>query len=118
MAYFEQSGEALAGVAPEALQQGVAVAHNLRRQLAGESPRPFRYFNKGRLAIVGGYGGVGSVLGINFGGWLPWLMWLLVHVVYLPGYRSRVLVLLTWVQNYVMGDRALRQLSAQTYSKY
>ncbi|WP_204139260.1 NAD(P)/FAD-dependent oxidoreductase [Halomicronema sp. CCY15110] len=118
VAYFEQSGEPLSGVAPEALQQGVAVARNLRRQLAGDSPRPFRYLNKGRLAIIGGYGGVGSVLGVNFGGWLPWLMWLLVHVVYLPGYRSRLLVLLTWVQNYVMGDRALRQLSAHTDAKH
>ncbi len=114
VAYFEQSGEALTGVAPEALQQGVAVARNLRRQLAEDSPRPFRYFNKGRLAIVGGYGGVGSVCGINFGGWLPWLMWLVVHVVYLPGYRSRLFVLLTWVQNYILGDRALRHLAAQS----
>jgi NADH dehydrogenase len=118
VAYFEQSGQALAGVAPEALQQGVAVARNLRRQLVGELPRPFRYLNKGRLAIIGGYGGVGSVVGLNFGGWLPWLMWLLVHWVYLPGYRSRLLVLLTWGQNYIMGDRALRHLSTQSSSKY
>jgi len=118
VAYFEQSGQPLSGVAPEALQQGGAVARNLRRQLAGQSPQPFRYFNKGRLAIIGGYGGVGSVVGLNFGGWLPWLMWLLVHVVYLPGYRSRLFVLLTWIQNYVMGDRPLRQLSARSCFKY
>lgn len=112
VAYFEKSGQPLAGVAPEALQAGVTVARNLRRQLRGEPPKPFAYFNKGRLAIIGGYGGVGRVAGINFGGFLAWLMWLLVHVTYLPGYRSRLLVLLTWVQNYVMGDRAVRQLSA------
>jgi len=113
VAYFEQSGQALAGVAPEALQQGVAVARNLRRQLRGEAPQAFDYLNKGRLAIVGGYGGVGRVAGINFGGFVAWLMWLLVHVTYLPGYRSRLLVCLTWVQNYVMGDRAVRQLSTK-----
>ncbi|MGD1858774.1 MAG: NAD(P)/FAD-dependent oxidoreductase [Leptolyngbyaceae cyanobacterium] len=100
----------LAGVAPEALQQGVAVARNLRRQLQGQTPQPFHYLNKGRLAIIGGYGGVGRILGISFGGFMAWLMWLLVHVTYLPGYRSRLFVVLTWVQNYVMGDRALRQL--------
>jgi len=113
VAYFEQSGQTLAGVAPEALQQGVTVARNLRRQLQGEAPQPFNYFNKGRLAIVGGYGGVGRVAGINFGGFVAWLLWLLVHVTYLPGYRSRLLVCLTWLQNYVMGDRAVRQLSAK-----
>jgi NADH dehydrogenase len=110
VAYFEQQGQPLAGVAPEALQQGVAVARNLRRQLRGEQPQPFHYLNKGRLAIIGGYSGVGRVAGISFGGFLAWLMWLLVHVTYLPGYRSRLFVVLTWVQNYVMGDRALRQM--------
>lgn len=114
VAYVEQNGVPLAGVAPEALQQGVAVARNLRRQLQGESLRPFHYFNKGRLAIIGGYGGVGRIAGIDFGGFLAWLMWLIVHVTYLPGYRSRLFVLLTWVQNYVMGDRALRQVFPYT----
>ena len=101
---------ALASVAPAALQQGVAVARNLQRQMQGQPLQPFRYWNKGRLAIVGGYGGVGRIAGVNFGGFLAWLMWLLVHVTYLPGYRSRLLMLLTWVQNYGLGDRALRQL--------
>ena len=78
--------------------------------MQGLPPQPFHYWNKGRLAIVGGYGGVGRIAGVNFGGFLAWLMWLLVHVTYLPGYRSRLLVLLTWTQNYGLGDRALRQL--------
>ncbi|MGF1459206.1 MAG: NAD(P)/FAD-dependent oxidoreductase [Leptolyngbyaceae cyanobacterium] len=112
VAYFEKSGKVLSGVAPEALQQGVAVARNIRRQLQGELPQPFSYLNKGRLAIIGGYGGVGRVAGINFGGFVAWLMWLLVHVTYLPGYRSRLVVVLTWLQNYITGDRSQRQLSA------
>jgi NADH dehydrogenase len=112
VAYLEQQGQSLSGVAPEALQQGVTIARNLKRHLNHQPLRPFRYLNKGRLAIVGGYGGVGQILGINFGGFLAWLMWLLVHVTYLPGYRSRLLVLLTWLQNYGTGDRAVRQIFA------
>ena len=108
--YHANQDSALASVAPAALQQGVAVARNLQRQMRGQPLQPFRYWDKGRLAIVGGYGGVGRIAGVNFGGFLAWLMWLLVHVAYLPGYRSRLLVLLTWVQNYGLGDRALRQL--------
>ena len=107
-AYVEHGGKALTGVAPEALQQGVAVARNLRRQIQGEAPRPFSYFNKGRLAIIGCYAGVGQVAGLSLTGPLPWLMWLAVHLVYLPGFRNRLLVLLTWLQGYVMGDRAVR----------
>ncbi|MEM9767995.1 MAG: NAD(P)/FAD-dependent oxidoreductase [Cyanobacteria bacterium P01_D01_bin.71] len=117
VATLAPAAQSLAGVAPEAIQQGVSVARNLRRQLQGQAPRAFHYVNKGRLAIIGGYGGVGRVAGINFGGFVAWLMWLLVHVTYLPGYRSRLLVLLTWVQNYGMGDRALRQLLTQQSSR-
>lgn len=111
-AYLEQTRKPLAGVAPEALQQGVAVARNIRRQLQGRSPQPFRYFNKGRLAIIGGFGGVGQIAGIAFTGALAWLMWLGVHLVYLPGYRNRLLVLLTWLHGYFLQDRPIRQIVA------
>lgn len=114
LAYFEQNGQPLSGVAPEALQQGVTVARNLRRQLQKQPPQPFRYLNKGRLAIVGGYGGVGKIAGVPFGGFLAWLMWLGVHLVYLPGYRNRLLVLLSWMQNYLLRDRAVRQVFPQS----
>ncbi|TVP58512.1 MAG: NAD(P)/FAD-dependent oxidoreductase [Nodularia sp. (in: Bacteria)] len=108
LAYFEQNGKPLAGVAPEALQQGVAVARNIQQQLRGKSPKPFSYFNKGRLAIIGCYSGVGKIGNFAFTGFLAWLMWLGVHWVYLPGYRSRLLVLLTWLYTYLLGDRAVR----------
>jgi NADH dehydrogenase len=110
LAHVEQSDQPLAGVAPEALQQGVAVAKNIRRQIQGRSPQPFRYFNKGRLAIVGGFGGVGQIAGIAFTGALAWLMWLAIHLVYLPGYRNRLLVLLTWLHGYLLHDRPIRQI--------
>lgn len=108
--YLEKDNEPPAGVASEALQQGITVARNLRRQLEGQPLKPCRYWNQGRLAIIGGYGGVGYIAGIKFGGILAWAMWLVVHFIYLPGYRSRLLVLLTWLQNYVLGDRAIRQI--------
>lgn len=118
-AYVEHAGKPLTGVAPVALQQGVTVARNLRRQLQGEAPKPFSYFNKGRLAIIGCYAGVGQVAGLPLTGPLPWLMWLAVHLVYLPGFRNRLLVLLTWLQGSVMGDRAVRLIlpphAAQTH---
>jgi NADH:ubiquinone reductase (H+-translocating) len=109
-AYVEQWGKPLTGVAPEALQQGVAVARNLKRQLQGKTPEPFRYFNKGRLAIIGCYAGVGQIAGVPITGFLPWLLWLGVHLVYLPGVRNRLVVLITWLHGYLMGDRAVRQI--------
>lgn len=120
LAYFEQNGKPLSGVAPEALQQGVAVARNITRQVKGQLPKPFSYLNKGRLAIIGGYGGVGKIGPVLLTGFLPWLMWLSVHLVYLPGFRSRLLVLLSWLHGYGLGDRTVRQLlpssPAHTYN--
>ncbi len=110
LAYIEQNGKPLTGVAPEALQQGVAVARNIRRQINGKRPQPFSYFNKGRLAIIGGYAGVGKIGPVLLTGFIPWLMWLSVHLVYLPGFRSRLLVLLSWLHGYVFGDRPVRQI--------
>lgn len=107
-AYVEQLDKPLSGVAPEALQQGVAVAQNLTRQLRGQKLKPFRYFNKGRLAIVGCYSGVGKISKWKFTGVLAWIMWLGVHLVYLPGWRNRLVVLLNWLQTYVLGDRPVR----------
>lgn len=117
LAYTQQHGKPLAGVAPEALQQGVAVAHNLRRQLRGKSPKPFSYFNKGRLAIIGVYAGVGKIGPFLLTDFLPWLLWLSVHLVYLPGFRNRLMVLLNWLQGYIRGDRAIRIILSSNSAK-
>jgi len=105
LAYLESDGKPLPGIAPVALQQGVAVADNLRRQLRGKMPKPFKFFNKGRLAIVGGYTGVGNIAGFRFRGFLAWLLWLQVHWVYLPGWYNRFVVLLSWLAAYLGRDR-------------
>ncbi len=107
-AYVEKLAKPLSGVAPVALQQGVAVARNLTRQLRGQKLKPFRYFNKGRLAIVGCYSGVGLIGKWKLTGFLAWIMWLGVHLVYLPGLRNQLVVLLTWLQTYLLGDRPVR----------
>ncbi|MCM1982041.1 NAD(P)/FAD-dependent oxidoreductase [Lyngbya confervoides] len=115
VAEVQGRGQPLAGVAPVALQQGVATACNLRRQMAQRPLRRFRYLNKGRLAIIGGYAGIGQIGPIPLVGVIPWLMWLMVHWVYLPGYLSRLQVLLTWINAYLWGDRTVRQhLGAST----
>ena len=116
VACAEQNGKSLTGVAPEALQQGVAVARNIGRQIRGKAPKPFRYFNKGRLAIIGGYSGVGKIGPLLLTGFLPWLMWLSVHLIYLPGFRNRLLVLLSWLHGYGLGDRAVRLILAANSS--
>ncbi|MEM9509890.1 MAG: NAD(P)/FAD-dependent oxidoreductase [Cyanobacteria bacterium P01_E01_bin.35] len=102
------SHQSLSGVAPEALQQGVYVASAIRTQLRGKSIKPFKYLNKGRLAIIGRYSGIGQIAGIKLRGFLPWFLWLAVHVIYFPDWRNRLMILLTWLHNYVIGERPVR----------
>ncbi|WP_299484697.1 NAD(P)/FAD-dependent oxidoreductase [Acaryochloris sp. IP29b_bin.137] len=102
--------QTLAGVAPEALQQGVCTARNLRRQLQGRTPQPFRYFNKGRLAIIGCFSGVGKIGPFPIRGFLGWFLWLAVHLVYTPGYRNRFIILMTWLQSFTTKDKLAQQL--------
>lgn len=106
----------LSGVAPEALQQGVYVASAIVEHLQGKSLKPFSYFNKGRLAIIGCYSGIGQIGGIKLRGFLPWLFWLIVHVIYFPDWRNRLTIILTWLHNYLTGDRPVRLILSDSQS--
>ncbi len=111
VALVKQDGEPLLGIAPEALQQGSMVAHNLRRQIRGLSPEPFNYFNKGKAAIIARNSGIAYLFGrIPLSGFLAWLLWLGIHLYYLPGIANRFVVLGSWLRDYITKERDLRQL--------
>jgi len=111
LAHVEQDDEVLVGVAPEALQQGTWVAKNIQRQLKGQSPQPFQYFDKGRAAIIARHAGVAHLFSkIQVTGLAAWLLWLGIHLYYLPGLGNRFALLSSWLRDYVMRDRAYRQI--------
>jgi len=95
-------------MAPVAIQQGGLVAENIRRTLEGQPPKPFRYKNRGVMATIGRRAAVAQVLGLQVGGFLAWLLWLTVHLVWLIGFRNRLLVLVNWAWNYFTYDRGVR----------
>ena len=118
VAYVEQQGEPLLGIAPEALQQGTAVAGNLKRQLRGLEPKPFDYFNKGTAAIIARNAGVAYLFGkIPLKGWLAWLLWLGIHLYYLPGLANRLKVFKCWIKDYFRGERRFTQISLKSTAK-
>ena len=111
VAYVEQDSKPLIGIAPEALQQGDAVAENIRRQLKGKKPETFDYFNKGQAAIIARNAGVILLLGkIPVGGFFGWLMWMGIHLYYLPGLANRFKVLGAWLKDYFWRDRSVKQI--------
>jgi NADH:quinone reductase (non-electrogenic) len=107
LAYLEQDGHALPGVAPVAMQQGRYVAKLIRTRDRG----PFRYFNKGNLAVIGRAAGVADFGRWHFHGWPAWLLWLFVHLMYLAQFRNRVLVFIRWGFQYLTFDRGARMIT-------
>jgi len=118
VAFVKQDGEPLLGIAPEAIQQGTAVAGNLKRQLQGRSPQAFNYFNKGTAAIIARNAGVAYLFGkIPLQGWFAWLMWLGIHLYYLPGLNNRATVFKCWIKDYFGGARKFTRVPAQATVK-
>ena len=111
MAFLEQDGKALPGVAPLAMQQGRYVAKLIRAQAEGKTVPPFRYHDKGSLAVIGRAAGVADFGRLHFHGWPAWLLWLFVHLMYLAQFRNRVLVFIRWGFQYLSFDRGARLIT-------
>jgi NADH:ubiquinone reductase (H+-translocating) len=96
-------------LAQVAIQGGRRAAHNIHRLHDGRKTRPFHYHNHGIMATVGRRFAVAELPGgLKFQGTLGWLAWLVVHVVFLIGFRNRVVVLINWSWNYLTWDRPSR----------
>jgi len=106
LAYFEEGGSPLPMVAQVAIQGGVTAARNIERQLAGQDPLPFHYRDRGTMATIGRNAAAAYVYGRNFTGFPAWILWLTIHLFYLIGFRSRLLVLINWARNYIFRERA------------
>ncbi len=111
LAHLETDGSLVPGVAPAAMQQGSHVAQNIIRTLKGQPRLPFRYVDKGMLATIGRGAAVAKVGPIQASGLFAWLLWLFVHILFLIGFRNRLLVLLQWAWLFVTFDRGARLIT-------
>jgi NADH dehydrogenase FAD-containing subunit len=113
-AALEQDGRPLPGVAQVAMQQGRYAAKSIIRRVTGQSPLPpFRYFDKGNLAVVGENFAVLQSAGVELSGFTAWLIWALIHIQFLAEASLRFSVFLQWMWTYVSGKRAARLLIRQ-----
>jgi len=107
-AELEDRGEVLPMLAPVAIQEGKHVARVIKARLRGRDEPPFRYRDKGTMATVGRGAAVAQIGPIRINGLIGWLLWVFVHLMYLVGFRSRVIVFFTWAWNYFFFDRPVR----------
>jgi NADH dehydrogenase len=108
------TGAPLPGLAPVAIQMGRHAADNVLRLVAGSPTRAFRYRDRGMMATIGRNAGVAQIGHVKVDGLLAWLAWLLVHIVYLIGFRNRVLVLIEWAWAYVTFNRGVRLITGSS----
>ena len=106
--FITASGESLPGIAPVAIQQGRYVAHNIKKNIEKENRKPFKYSDKGTMATIGRFKAVGVVGNFELAGFTAWLFWSLIHLVYLIGYRSKILVAIEWIFAYFFNKRGTR----------
>ncbi len=105
-ASLDQDGKPLPGVAQVAIQQGRYAGRLIHRLITGApAPKPFRYFDKGTMAIVGKSFAVLQSGGVRISGFLAWLAWAAVHLQFLAQSNLRVSVFMQWVWTYLTGQR-------------
>jgi len=108
-ATLEQDGHPLPGVAQVAMQQGRYAGRLIRRRIGGQSaPPPFRYFDKGNMAVVGKGFAVLQSGRVGLSGFLAWMVWAAVHLEFLAQSSLRISVFVQWVWTYLTGQRGSR----------
>jgi NADH dehydrogenase len=109
--FTHQGSQPLPGVSPVAMQQGRHVARAIRERLQGRPAPPFRYVDKGSMAVVGRSAAVAEVFGVKLRGLPAWLAWCLLHIFYLIGFRNRFVVMFEWAWSYVSYQRGARLIT-------
>jgi NADH dehydrogenase len=109
---MDEKGKPLPGVAQVAMQGGAYAAKSILRKVKGQRELPpFRYFDKGTLAVIGRAAAVADVFGVHISGFLAWLVWAFIHITYLVSFQSRVLVFVQWAIQDLTFSRGARLIT-------
>ena len=114
-AWHEHDGQSpVPATCPSAIQMGQHAARVIRDRMAGKPGRPFRFRDKGQLAVIGRGQAVADLGRLHFGGFIAWFLWAFVHIAYLIGFRNRVLVLFEYIWSYVTFGHGARLITGET----
>lgn len=109
--YAHQTGEPLPGVAQVAMQQGIYTARVVLARLQNKQLSPFRYKDKGTMAVIGRNAAVADLGSLHINGFPAWLIWLFVHISFLIGFDNKLLVLFQWAWSYFTRKRGARLIT-------
>jgi len=110
-----ETGRPVPGVAQGAIQMGRFVASVIRDALISGGPsevrRPFHYVDKGVMATVGRARAVADIGDMTLKGFFAWLLWSTIHVLYLVGFRNRLMVMVNWAWQWLVHARGIRLIT-------
>ena len=95
-------------LAQVAIQQGELLAANLMRMQDKETLKPFRYNDKGSMAIISKYKAVADLPKTFFKGIFAWFAWLFIHLIPIAGFRNKVSLAFNWFFAFITNDPTLR----------
>lgn len=95
-------------LAQVAIQQGKLLAENLKRESEGKAWKPFRYKDKGTMAIISKYNAIADLPHATLKGFTAWFMWLFIHLLPIAGFRNKVDLLFNWAWSFVTNNPTLR----------
>ncbi|HSO98877.1 MAG TPA: NAD(P)/FAD-dependent oxidoreductase [Solirubrobacteraceae bacterium] len=107
-----QDGTPLPGLATVAIQEARHVARAIRNGEPGPS-KPFKYFDKGALAVVGRGKAVCEVRGHRLSGPIAFLMYIGVHLFYLGGVGGRRIAVAITALGSLFGARESRVMEGE-----
>jgi NADH:ubiquinone reductase (H+-translocating) len=108
----DEHGKPLPGVAQVAMQGGAYAAKTVVKRIEGDRViKPFHYFNKGDLAVIGRASAVADIFGVHLSGFIAWLVWLFIHLMYIVEFQSRVVVFVQWAFLYLTFNRGARLIT-------
>jgi NADH dehydrogenase len=103
------------GVAQGGIQGGAYAAKTIRRRVSGEPTPPFRFRDKGDVAVIGRLSGVTNIGWLGpfgrQGGFIAWLLWLGIHIFYLIGFANRIVVVVRWAWSFFTHGRGSRLIT-------
>jgi NADH:ubiquinone reductase (H+-translocating) len=111
LAALTLDGVQVPAVAPAAMQEAKHAAANVLRSIKGQARLPFAYRNKGMLATIGRTAAVADLGKLKLSGTLAWLAWLFIHLLFLVGFRNRLIVVFQWMWSFVSYDRGARLIT-------
>ncbi|MDX1981726.1 MAG: NAD(P)/FAD-dependent oxidoreductase [Bryobacteraceae bacterium] len=117
MVTLTQDGQPVPGVCPAAMQMGRYAARRIVDRIKADrlngraASSPFRYHDKGSLAVIGRAAAVAQFGAVRMAGHFAWLAWLFIHIMYLVGFQNRVLVFIQWGFQYLTFSRGARLIT-------